>query len=427
MALATGGSYNILRACFRGGAVPLTADPQENAPRRCTLLSFFSKAPAASLPDAVPPAGLRRIRRSGALGLCLLFALLPLCAHARRQDTGFLNRTIASGGISYHYVVYLPMDWSPKQKWPVILFLHGSGERGSDGMDETQIGLPNALRSHPERWPFVVVMPQVPYNHHHWTDPDMMAMAMAALNAEVKEFHGDPQRLYLTGLSLGGYGVWEIAKDYPGRFAAIAPVSGGIFWSYAPSRWRQQDLVEAYVKAIGRTPVWIFHGADDSVVAPTQANIMFKALSAAGGDVRLWEYSDYRHNAWDKAYADPQLPQWLLAHRLSAIPEIKPYSEKRMVPLHPVPLRLDPAIYDAYQGQYADAGVVEMTIFRQGDKLMSKRRGAGPAEIFPETRNRFFYPSGSSTRITFERDPSGRVTCILYSDDRHEERWQKVY
>ncbi len=143
----------------------------------------------------------------------------------------------------YHYVVYLPMDWNPKQKWPVILFLHGSGERGADGLDETQVGLPNALRSHYERWPFVVVMPQVPYNHHHWTDPDIMAMAMAALNAEVKEFHGDPQRLYLTGMSLGGYGVWEIAKDYPGRFAAIAPVCGGIYWSYAPGRWHQPELV----------------------------------------------------------------------------------------------------------------------------------------------------------------------------------------
>ena len=133
-------------------------------------------------------------------------------AYARQQDTGFLNRSITLNGTVYHYVVYLPMDWTPKQKWPVILFLHGSGERGSDGLDETQVGLPNALRSHYERWPFVVVMPQVPYNHHHWTDPDIMAMAMAALNAEVKEFHGDPQRLYLTGMSLGGYGVWEIAK-----------------------------------------------------------------------------------------------------------------------------------------------------------------------------------------------------------------------
>ena len=214
----------------------------------------------------------------------------PACgpaAYARQQDTGFLNRTITLNGTDYHYVVYLPMDWTPKQKWPVILFLHGSGERGSDGLDETQVGLPNALRSHYERWPFVVVMPQVPYNHHHWTDSDIMAMAMDALNAEVKEFHGDPQRLYLTGMSLGGYGVWEIAKDYPGRFAAIAPVCGGIYWSYAPGRWHQPELVPEYVKAIGRTPVWIFHGADDPVVSPAQSQIMFAALSRCRGQRAL--------------------------------------------------------------------------------------------------------------------------------------------
>ena len=74
-------------------------------------------------------------------------------AYARQQDTGFLNRSITVNGTDYHYVVYLPMDWTPKQKWPVILFLHGSGERGSDGLDETQVGLPNALRSHYERGP----------------------------------------------------------------------------------------------------------------------------------------------------------------------------------------------------------------------------------------------------------------------------------
>jgi len=148
---------------------------------------------------------------------------------ARPQDTGFLNRVIVLNGTSYRYVVYLPIEYDPRRSWPVILFLHGSGERGSDGMDETQVGLPNAIRAHPERWPFIVVMPQVPYNHHHWTDPDMMQMAIATLDAEIKEFHGDPERVYLTGLSLGGYGVWEIAKDYPGRFAAIVPVSDRIF------------------------------------------------------------------------------------------------------------------------------------------------------------------------------------------------------
>ena len=99
------------------------------------------------------------------------------------QDTGFLNRVLLLNGTSYRYVVYLPVEYDARRSWPVILFLHGAGERGSDGMDETQVGLPNAIRAHPERWPFIVVMPQVPYNHHHWTDPDMMQMALGALDA----------------------------------------------------------------------------------------------------------------------------------------------------------------------------------------------------------------------------------------------------
>ncbi len=359
----------------------------------------------------------------------LLLGAVPVLgphAYARQQDTGFLNRSITLNGTVYHYVVYLPMDWTPKQKWPVILFLHGSGERGSDGLDETQVGLPNALRSHYERWPFVVVMPQVPYNHHHWTDSDIMEMAMAALNAEVKEFHGDPQRLYLTGMSLGGYGVWEIAKNYPGRFAAIAPVCGGIYWSYAPGRWHQPELVPEYVKAIGRTPVWIFHGADDPVISPAQSQIMYTAIAAAGGNVRFWEYANYHHNAWDRAYVDPELPQWFLSHRLSDIATTKPYAEKRIIPIHPLPIHVDPSVYDAYQGEYVDAGVTQLTVFRQGTKLMSRNRTGDQTELLPELPNRFFYPSGSSTRITFEKGPDGRVTQLTFSDDRHQEVWVKA-
>jgi hypothetical protein len=269
-------------------------------------------------------------------------------------------------------------------------------------------------------------MPQVPYDHHHWTDPDIMAMAMAALNAEVKEFHGDPDRLYLTGMSLGGYGVWEIAKDYPGHFAAIAPVCGGIYWSYAPGRWHQPELVPEYVKAVGRTPVWIFHGADDPVVSPAQSQIMYAALSAAGGNVRFWEYANYHHNAWDRAYFDPQLPEWFLAHRLSDIATTKPYAEKRVIPIHPPPIRVDPNIYDAYQGEYVDAGVTQVTVFRQGNRLMSRNRTGDQTELLPEQPNRFFYPSGSSTRLTFEKAPDGRVTGLLFSDDRHQELWEKA-
>ena len=361
------------------------------------------------------------------LGVLLCLATATASgAHHHVQDTGFLNRSIAINGTTYKYQVYLPESWNPHQTWPMILFLHGSGERGSDGMDETQVGLPNAIRSHPERWPFVVVMPQDPYYHHYWTDHDIMSMAMAAFDAEVREFRGDPQRLYLTGLSLGGYGTWEIAKNYPGRFAAIVPVSGGIFWSYQPSRWKEQnELPKEYARAVGRTPVWIFHGLLDPVVVPKQSELMYQALAASGGDVRLWEYEGWHHNAWDKAYSDPALPVWLLAHRLDDIKTARPDATRVTVPLHPVPARVNPEIYDAYEGDYFDQGVRQVTVIRSGDRLEVKNRTGDLSDILPETPTVFFYPSGSSTRLTFEKNAEGKVTSILYHDDRHDEHWER--
>jgi poly(3-hydroxybutyrate) depolymerase len=342
------------------------------------------------------------------------------------QDTGFLNRVIVLNGVSYRYVVYLPIEYDARRSWPIILFLHGSGERGSDGMDETQVGLPNAIRAHPERWPFIVVMPQLPYSHHHWTDPDMMSMALATLDAEMKEFHGDPERVYLTGLSLGGYGAWEIGKDYPGRFAAIVPVSGGIFWSYMPQRWKQSSILpEAYVHAVGKTPVWMFHGTLDPVVPTKESQIMYQALSAAGGDVRLWLYEGWHHNSWDKAYAERSLPQWLLAHRLSDIPNAHAEAQLLSIPLHPVPAKVDPDIYDDYVGDYYDGDVRQATILVEGDKLFSRNRTNDLSELLPENPTTFFYPSGSPTRLIFQKDSSGRVTGILFHDDRHEEHWER--
>jgi poly(3-hydroxybutyrate) depolymerase len=151
-------------------------------------------------------------------GLWLVCAIAPAypqafhgsVRHARRapaQETGFLNRTLELHGASYRFQVYLPESFrrDEQKPWPVILFLHGRGERGSEGMWQTQIGLPEAVRDHPERWPFVIVMPQCPQGSY-WTDPEMLRMAMTALDRETQEFHLDTERTYLTGLSLGGCG-----------------------------------------------------------------------------------------------------------------------------------------------------------------------------------------------------------------------------
>ncbi len=357
-----------------------------------------------------------------------LAAVLPARAFPRHNDTGFLNRHVTVNGVTYKYQVYVPENWNEHTSWPVILFLHGSGERGSEGMDETQIGLPQAIRLHPDRWPFIVVMPQVPFGHRHWTDPDMMEMALAALDQDTKEFHGDRDRTYLTGLSLGGYGVYELARYNPHRFAAIVPVSGGVFWSYKPDRWRESAILPSeYARAIGRTPIWIFHGADDNVVSAKQAALMYDALKTAGGNVRYWEYAGWRHNAWDKAYANPDLPRWLLEHHLSIIPKLVPAAEEVHVPLHPVPAKINPEIYDDYVGDYEDAGTIQATIIRQGDRLFTRNRIGDTIELLPESATTFFYPTGSPTRLTFEKDSEGEVKGIRFHDDRHEEFWEKKH
>jgi poly(3-hydroxybutyrate) depolymerase len=358
---------------------------------------------------------------------CVLASLaMPARAFPRLHDTGFLNRQIVVNGSLHRYMVYVPESWNPQARWPVILFLHGSGERGIEGMDQIQIGLPAAIRVHPERWPFIVVMPQVPFNHHHWTDPEMMQTAIASLDAEMKEFHGDRDRTYLTGLSLGGYGTWEIAKDYPRRFAAVVPVCGGVFWSYVPQRWREAGTLPAeYARAVGRTPVWMFHGMDDPVVPPKESVLMFQALKATGGNVRLWEYAGVKHNVWDKAYAEPQLPRWLLSQRLSTIPKLVPAAEHVLVPIHPVPAKINPDVYDAYAGEYQDQGVTVETIFRQGEKLMARNRIGEITELLPENAVTFFYPSGTVARLTFEREPDGRISGIRFHDDRYEEFWER--
>jgi len=348
------------------------------------------------------------------------------------QETGFLNRTVQVAGVSYKFQVYLREDfhrWEPGDKSerpPIILFLHGRGERGSEGMWQTQIGLAQQLRDHPERWPFIVVMPQCPIRHF-WTDPEMLQMAMAALDQESKEFHADPDRTYLTGLSLGGYGAWELARDYPHKWAAVALIATGIFWSYAPERWHEISTLPAeYARRVGRTPIWLFHGTDDTTVVPRQSEVMFEALKAEQGHVRLWDYQGLHHDCWTRAFNEQELPRWLLAHKLSQVAQLPPLADRTIIPLHPVALKLPVSLLDTYVGEYRDqSNVLVATIQRQGEQLFLKNAQGDVMEIQAESVTTFFYPTGSLTRLTFEHDSTGRVMAIQYRDDRHEELWEK--
>lgn len=264
---------------------------------------------------------------SKVLPFLFLCALITVPAQSKKYDTGFLDRVVSFQGVNYRYQVFLPEDWTPHQKWPVILFLHGAGERGDDGLLETDVGIGTAIRSNRSEIPAIVVMPQCRKNSW-WMLSPMDDMAMATLKEATNEFHGDVQRTYLTGISMGGFGTWHLAEKYPGRFAALVVICGGI---RPPAHARNAspelakltppDSPKSYVDAalrVGKIPAWLFHGAEDSIVPVSESQRMYAAMKQIGADVRYTEYPGVGHASWDKAFDEPKLFPWLFSQSLHA-------------------------------------------------------------------------------------------------------------
>lgn len=261
---------------------------------------------------------MRTIEIRALAGVALLASLSMAIAQARGPTTGFLDRSIVIAGNTYLYQVYVPRDWTSRRAWPVILFLHGAGERGRDGLRQTEVGLGAAIRFGRKRFPAIVVMPQVP-DELAWTEPPMPQMAMAALDAASREFRGDRRRTYLTGLSMGGTGVWSLAADNPGRFAALVPICGRVMSTGVGARSSAATSYDAMARRIGSVmPIWIFHGRDDDVVPVEESRRMYAALQAVGSGVRYTEYPGVGHGSWDPAYAEPELMTWLLSQSLAS-------------------------------------------------------------------------------------------------------------
>lgn len=248
-----------------------------------------------------------------------LLALLTLTCASVPQQTGFLDRSVTVNGHAYPYIVYVPRNYDASRAWPVILFLHGSGERGNDGTRAMQIGVAAAVRAHPERVPAIVVIPQAPAETRWLGEP--ADAAMAALDHAISEFHGDRQRLYLTGLSMGGYGTWHLGMAHPDRWAALVVVCGGLFPHPTTTAVQQSPLnrnaADPYAftaHAVRELPIRIFHGSDDPVIPVDESRKMHDALQAEGArDVHYTEYPGVGHNAWDKAYGDEAMWKWLFA------------------------------------------------------------------------------------------------------------------
>jgi predicted peptidase len=236
----------------------------------------------------------------------LILALLTTgCA---RPTTGFLDRVYKSpDGVNSKYVVFVPHGYTPDRAAPVILFLHGGGEAGTDGQRQTTVGLGPAIRAREQTFPFIVVFPQaqdpVPATFGSWLpgQPDG-ERALGILAAVQTEFRTDPKRVYLSGISVGGLGVWQLAAADPGRWAAIVPICG------------QGPRTKA--AALPDVPCWCFQGTDDDVVPVQASRDMIAAIKDAGGNPKYTEFPGVGHNSWDKAYGSDLLYDWLLDQRL---------------------------------------------------------------------------------------------------------------
>jgi predicted peptidase len=235
-----------------------------------------------------------------------------------QRETGFLNRTVSIRGREFPYAVYVPRNFDAHERWPVILFLHGAGERGTDGVRQMQIGVPAAIRTHPEWVPAVAVFPQAPPDER-WLD-DPAEAAMAALDQAMAEFHGDAARVVLAGLSMGGYGVVHLALAHPNRFAALVVVCGGLLAHGSTSAVQQSPLTKGAADPYAFTahelrnvPIRLFHGEADPVIPVSESRQMAEALRREGADVRYTEYPGVGHDSWTSAFNDAELWRWLFA------------------------------------------------------------------------------------------------------------------
>lgn len=217
------------------------------------------------------------------------------------DSNGFVTR------VDVNYLLYLPGDYGrdPHYQWPLIIFLHGASERGDDPQVITRYSIP-AFLTNTLAFPFIALSPQSPPDSW-WSDQTDVLDAL--LNQIQGTYAVDPKRIYLTGQSLGGFGAWAMALKYPARFAAVVPVASG--WNFT------DEFVPANICDLKNVPIWVFHGALDESVPPDQETAMVQALQDCSGNVRFTLSPDADHlDSSNRAYADPELYEWLLAQHL---------------------------------------------------------------------------------------------------------------
>jgi predicted peptidase len=241
--------------------------------------------------------------------------VLTSCAMAR--DPLPLEKLVFkdNAGKTVSYQLMKPEKIDPDKKYPLVVFLHGAGERGNDNEAQVVHGVPQfASRENREKYPCFLIAPQCP-PAAKWAEVDWSAnshtipkevsepgrLTLLLIETLLKEQPIDPKRIYITGLSMGGYGTWDLIARRPDLFAAAAPVCGG--------------ADEATAEKIKQIPLWVFHGGKDGAVKPQRSRNMITALEKVGAKPKYTEYPEVGHDSWNPAYKDPEFYKWLFAQK----------------------------------------------------------------------------------------------------------------
>ncbi len=248
---------------------------------------------------------MRTLVKLSALLVLVLFVSLgcatvrpPSALSSGQHPTSFQQEIVKTVGADF--LLYLPDGYeSSQERWPLLLFLHGAGERGDDLNRVEKHGPPKLIAEGRWSYPFIVVSPQCP-EEDWWSSGRQIDVLTALLDHVESTCRVDKDRIYVTGLSMGGFGSWRLACEHPDRFAALAPICG------------RGDPYRA--RAIRHLPVWVFHGAKDEVVPLAASQEMVDALEKAGGKAAFTVYPEAGHDSWSATYDNPALYEWFLSH-----------------------------------------------------------------------------------------------------------------
>lgn len=283
------------------------------------------------------------------------------------------------------YLLYLPNGYEADttQRWPLMIFLHGSGESGSD-IEKVKVHGPPKLIEQGKQFPCIVVSPQRGPAMRGW-EPDLMIKFIQDIK---KQYRVDRDRVYLTGLSMGGYGTWNIAMKYPAEFAAIVPICGG------------GDV--GSIRRLRNMPVWCFHGAKDKAVKLSESATLVDSLKKINPRVKFTVYPDAEHDSWTETYNNDSVFAWLFAQ------------QKR----HYSVSNISAGKLKEYAGKYAQAGKDTADLVVEGQKLVVKQHPQ--IQFMPFATDKFFITEGEvQTEIEFVRDAKKNPSrFIVYGDSQ---------